>query len=71
MKLNLDQLKQNACRTLALIELIERSKSKARVIWGGHFYAVFGNPGVHKADLDKQNAVTARLVNYLEKTLKT
>ena len=30
MNINVDQIKQNACKALALIDLIERSQSKAK-----------------------------------------
>jgi len=68
-KFNLDQLKQNACRTLALIDLIERSKTKARNIWGSYYFALFENTAERSKAIEKQNAVTNRLVSYLEKTL--
>ncbi|MCZ4244922.1 hypothetical protein [Pedobacter punctiformis] len=68
--MNLDQLKQNACKTLALIDLIERSKSRARNIWAVQYYTLFGSTQEREEAVNKQNAVTARLEGYLEKLIQ-
>lgn len=65
--MNLDQLKKDACRTLALITLIERSMTKARVIAASSYYPVFGLSNEQSEMLSFQNRVTERLGNYLER----
>lgn len=65
--MNLNQLKKDACRTLALIELIERSVSKARIIAGSSYYSIYGGTNEQSDMLSFQNRVTERLVKYLEK----
>ncbi len=65
--MNIDQLKQKICKQLALIDLIERSRGKALTIATSEWYGIFGNDYQKKSDLAKQNAVTQRLANYLQK----
>lgn len=65
MQLNIDQLKQDICKQLALINLIEKSKSKALNIITSPYYNVFGTHQERKNDLDFQNNVTKRLYAYL------
>ena len=67
--MNIDQLKQDACRTLALIGLIEKSQTKARNIYASPHYTIFGFANERSEAVAKQNQVTQRLVKYLERTL--
>lgn len=70
-KFNLDQLKQNACRTLALIDLIERSSNKVKAIVSSSYYPIFGLRNEQSEMVSFQNKVTQRLVKNLERTLKS
>jgi len=67
--MDLDQIKTKACRTLALIDLIERSVTKARIIAGSSHYPLFGLANEQSEMLSFQNRVTHRLVKYLERTI--
>lgn len=68
--MNIDQIKQDACRTLALISLIEKSQAKARNIFGSPHYTIFGLSDERSHAVAKQNRVTQRLYKYLERTIK-
>jgi len=63
MQLNIDEVKKSLCRQIAIISLIERSRDKALRIACNKWY----EDKYMKAGVDKQNAVTQRLVNYLLK----
>ena len=67
MQLNIDQLKQNLCKQMALINLIERSQERAKHIACGNciYYSVFAGQGEQDRALSFQNSVTQRLVDYL------
>lgn len=67
--MNIDQLKLDLCRQIAIIELIERSQQRAMwiVTTNSHYYKVFSNDMQMQIDLMNQNKVTQRLVNYLTK----
>ena len=72
MQLNIDQLKQDLCKQMAVIELIERSQQRARCIASClTHYKVFSTDSQMRIDVAKQNAVTQRLVNYLTKLIQT
>ena len=68
-KFNLDQLKQNACRTLALIDLIEKSNQKAKQIIASSYYPLFALKSEQNEMVAFQNRVTQRLVKNLERTI--
>lgn len=70
MQLNIDQMKQDACRMLAVIDLIERSSEKAKRIACSEFYDVFDLRMDQVLAIQQQNQVTQRLYKYLEKLTK-
>ena len=67
--MNIDQLKQDLCKQMAIIDLIERSQQRAMHAACGNetYYKVFGYSTEQQQDVAKQNQVTQRLVNYLTK----
>lgn len=67
--MNLEQLKNDACRTLALINLIEKSQEKANNIFSSTHYTLFGFANERSEAVARQNRVTQRLVKYLERLL--
>ena len=67
IQINIDQLKQDLCRQMAVIDLIERSNTKAKEKATSNFYRVFEGKCKMEAAVNFQNSVTQRLVNYLGK----
>lgn len=67
MQLNINGIKQNLCRQMALVDLIEKSQERAKHIACGNciYYSMFGAKGEQDAALSFQNKVTQRLVDYL------
>lgn len=65
MQLNVEQIKQSACRILAVCDLIERSKTRELQIMTSEWYHVFGDVYQRDEDVAKQNKVTQRLYKYL------
>ncbi len=72
MQLNIEQIEKDLCRQMALIDLIKRSPKKAMTIatTSGAYTATFGSDAELKADINKQNSVTQRLVDMLAKIRK-
>ena len=68
MNLDLDQLENQACRTLALINLIKKSNDKAKQILATAYYPIFGKCNEQTEMVAFQNRVTQRLVNNLKRT---
>ncbi|MCX3266588.1 hypothetical protein [Pedobacter agri] len=66
--MDLDQLRTKACRTLALINLIERSNDKCKEILKCSYYPIYGKPNEQSEMVEFQNRVTQRLVNNLKRT---
>lgn len=66
--MNLDEIKAKACRTLALIELIDRSNEKCKQILKCAYYPIFGKCNEQSEMVAFQNRVTQRLVDNLKRT---
>jgi len=65
MQLNLDKIKLDLCRQMAIVGMIEKSATKAKDIACVKWYSLFNQEDQRTADVEKQNCVTKRLVNYL------
>lgn len=65
MQLNIDQIKLDLCRQMAIVGMIEKSAEKARYIACVKWYSLFNQGDQRCADVAKQNSVTQRLINYL------
>ena len=66
--LNIDQLKLDCCKILAVISIIDKAVSKKRLIVSGYndvHYEIFGGQPEKETDLNKINAVIDRLNSYL------
>jgi hypothetical protein len=71
MQLNINSIKQNLCRQMALVDLIERSQDKAKhIATNTAYYALWSNNSEMMKDLCFQNQVTQRLVDMLAKHRK-
>lgn len=66
MQLNIDEIKGDLCRQMAIIGMIEKSANKAKDIACIKWYGLKSEV-MRSADVAKQNNVTQRLVNYLAK----
>lgn len=64
MQLNIDDIKSDLCRQMAIIEMIEKSATKAKDIACIKWYGL-KTEVQRSADVSKQNNVTQRLVKYL------
>jgi hypothetical protein len=64
--LNLDQVKQDACKVLALVKMIEKSKAKElNIACDTPYFGIFGTDAELHQAVARQNAVTQRLYGYL------
>ena len=66
--LNIDQLKMDCCKILAVISIIDKAVTKKRELVSGRndvYYEIFGGQLQKEADLQDINAVIARLRSYL------
>ena len=63
--LNLDQVKQDACKVLALVGMIEKSKERELNIAAVPYFGIFGTDAEMHQMVARQNAVTQRLYRYL------
>ncbi|RZJ92446.1 MAG: hypothetical protein EOO20_01690 [Chryseobacterium sp.] len=66
---NLNQIKSNACKVLALIDLIERSQAKAAEIRKCAYYPIFAPVSEQSEMIGFQNRVTHRLTQYLNRLI--
>ena len=67
MEINIDQLKMDLCKQLAIISMIEKAALRKRVMVAGNkrYYEVFGSPGEQERDIQRIENIINRLNNYL------